>query len=56
MKNAYRTLEKYPGGKWVFSMMFSLAAPYFMTIRPLVNEFKPGHGQTIDFWVLLIKA
>ncbi|RYG63544.1 DUF4442 domain-containing protein [archaeon] len=49
VKNAYKTLEKYPGGKWAFSMMFCLAAPYFMTIRPLVNEFKPGHGKIYDF-------
>ncbi|RYY78883.1 DUF4442 domain-containing protein [archaeon] len=41
--NIYKTLEPYPLGKWLFSLLFCLAAPYFFSIKPQVNEMKPGY-------------
>eukprot|EP01032_Pedospumella_encystans_P021509 gene21509-24396_t len=38
----YNTFLKYPFGKQAFSLAFSLFAPYFLTIRPSVNDLKPG--------------
>lgn len=38
----YQRLSGLPGGKTIFSWLFSLNAPYFGTIRPLVQELSPG--------------
>lgn len=43
----YKKLTNYPGGKWLFSMAFSVYAPYFLTIRPYVNDLKPGFGKSL---------
>ncbi len=32
----YRKLTAYPGGRWLFSRIVALYAPYFLTIRPYV--------------------
>ena len=32
-----------PGGKWAFSRMLCLKAPYFSSIRPQFEELKPGY-------------
>eukprot|EP01031_Cornospumella_fuschlensis_P028636 gene28636-34572_t len=40
----YNALEPYPMGKWIFSLLFCLAAPYFFSISPQVNEMKPGYS------------
>jgi acyl-coenzyme A thioesterase PaaI-like protein len=32
-----------PGGKWLFSTLVCLKAPYFSTIRPRFEELRPGH-------------
>ena len=38
----YKSLASYPLGKHIFSALFSLKAPYFMTIFPVVRELKEG--------------
>jgi len=32
-----------PGGKWAFSRLLCLKAPYFGSIRPRFVELRPGH-------------
>jgi acyl-coenzyme A thioesterase PaaI-like protein len=32
-----------PGGKWAFSRLVCLKAPYFASIRPLFEELRPGY-------------
>lgn len=39
----YNRLETLPFGKSLFSKAFSIYAPYFLTINPLVEELKSGH-------------
>ena len=41
----WKQLENIPFGKSVFSLFFSVQAPYFMTIRPNVLELKPGFAK-----------
>ena len=41
----YNTITKYPLGKYVFSQLFCLKAPYFMSINPMVNDLKSGYGK-----------
>ena len=38
----WKTMKTYPFGKSLFSYMFSLNAPYFLSIRPLVQDVAPG--------------
>lgn len=40
----YNTLMKYPFGNFMFSLVFCLYAPYSFSIRPSVQEMKPGFG------------
>ena len=42
MLKFYRQLSVLPGGKTIFSWIFSFNAPYFGTIRPRVHELSPG--------------
>lgn len=46
--------NKYPMGKQVFSFLFCLKAPYFLTILPLVENLKPGHASVSlkQRWIL----
>lgn len=32
-----------PGGKWLFSRLICLKAPYFASVRPRFLELRPGH-------------
>jgi len=41
----YTRFEKIPMGKWLFSRLVCLKAPYFGTIRPRFVELRPGHGE-----------
>jgi len=41
----YNTLEKFPLGKGLFSKLVCLNAPYFGTIKPKYQEFRPGYGR-----------
>lgn len=34
-------LAEFPGGKWAFSRLLCLRAPYFSSIRPLITELRP---------------
>lgn len=49
MSNATGTLKLWqrcasaPGGKWAFSKLLCLKAPYFGSIRPLFEELKPDY-------------
>mmetsp|Transcript_21183 Transcript_21183/g.50117 ORF Transcript_21183/g.50117 Transcript_21183/m.50117 type:complete len:162 (+) Transcript_21183:39-524(+) len=40
----YRKCAPYPMGKQAFSLMFCMKAPYFWSIRPLVEDLKPGRA------------
>ena len=49
MSNATGTLKIWqrfagaPGGKWAFSKLVCMKAPYFSSIQPLFEEIKPGY-------------
>ena len=49
MSNATGTLKIWqrfagaPGGKWAFSKLVCMKAPYFSMIQPLFEEIKPGY-------------
>ena len=38
----YNKMKAWPLGKSLFSLSFSVWAPYFLTIRPMVEELGPG--------------
>ena len=38
----WKTLENKPAGKWTFSKMLCLKAPYFSSISPLFEQLQPG--------------
>ncbi len=40
---AWRLLEPWPGGRWLFSRLLGLVVPYTGTIRARVLRFEPGH-------------
>ncbi|RJQ76785.1 DUF4442 domain-containing protein [Pseudonocardiaceae bacterium YIM PH 21723] len=42
---AYRKASEYPLGKRLFSLAFSLKAPYFRTVRPFVAELRPHYAR-----------
>jgi hypothetical protein len=42
----YSSFAKYPMGKYLFSQLFCLKAPYFMSISPIVNDMKAGYGES----------
>jgi acyl-coenzyme A thioesterase PaaI-like protein len=39
----WRRLAPLPGGRWLFSRLVCIKAPYFATIRPCFVELKPGY-------------
>jgi acyl-coenzyme A thioesterase PaaI-like protein len=39
----WQRLSDIPLGKWIFSKMVCLKAPYFSTIRPMIIGLKPGY-------------
>ncbi|TAL39484.1 MAG: DUF4442 domain-containing protein [Spirochaetes bacterium] len=41
----YRRMERLPLGKYFFSRILCLKAPYFGTIRPRFIELRPGYGE-----------
>ena len=41
----YRREATRPFGKRAFSLLFSLKAPYFRTVRPQVRELRPHHAE-----------
>lgn len=38
----WKALENKPAGKWTFSKMLCLKAPYFSSISPLFEQLQPG--------------
>ncbi len=42
---AYNKLQGLPMGKYIFSRIVCLMAPYFKTIKPRFVELKPGYGK-----------
>jgi acyl-coenzyme A thioesterase PaaI-like protein len=42
---SWKQLEGIPFGKAAFSFMFSVQAPYFLNIRPQVQQLKPGYAE-----------
>ena len=38
----YHRLARLPGGRWLFSRLVCLKAPYFSTISPRVERLEPG--------------
>jgi acyl-coenzyme A thioesterase PaaI-like protein len=41
--SAYNKLKKLPAGRYIFSRVICLIAPYFGTIKPRFVELKPGY-------------
>ena len=39
----WKALENKPAGKWTFSKMLCLKAPYFSSISPVFDELKPQY-------------
>lgn len=39
----YRRTARLPRGRQLFSLMFSRKAPYFATVRPLIEELRPDY-------------
>jgi acyl-coenzyme A thioesterase PaaI-like protein len=41
----WRRLAPYPGGRWLFSKVFSFAIPYSGSVRPRIRALEPGHAE-----------
>jgi len=41
--NIWARLAGVPGGKWLFSRLICLKAPYFASVRPRFLALRPGH-------------
>lgn len=41
---SYRRLSSKPGGRWLFSILVCLKAPYFASIGPRIEVLEPGRG------------
>lgn len=41
----WNRLSGMPGGKWLFSRVVANKAPYFATIRPTIEELRPGFAR-----------
>jgi acyl-coenzyme A thioesterase PaaI-like protein len=41
----WKSFEARPGGKWAFSRLLCIKAPYFGSIRPRFEELRPGFCQ-----------
>ena len=40
----YRRLAGWPAGRWLFSRLVCLKAPYFSSIAPRIEVLEPGRG------------
>lgn len=40
----YRRLSQWPAGRWLFSRLVCLKAPYFASIAPRIETLEPGRG------------
>ena len=43
----YRRLAPLPQGERLFSLLFSLKAPYFATVRPRFTELRPNRAELV---------
>jgi acyl-coenzyme A thioesterase PaaI-like protein len=43
----YNRVTKLPQGQRIFSLFFSLKAPYFATVRPRFTELGPNHAELV---------
>jgi len=43
----WKKFETKPAGKWLFSRLVCLKAPYFGTIKPYFNALKPEYGEVL---------
>lgn len=43
--DTWRKLSSYPLGKWLFSRLVCIKAPYFASIRPRFVQLEPGHSE-----------
>lgn len=43
--DTWQRLSAYPLGKWLFSRLVCLKAPYFGSIRPRFVELRPGYSE-----------
>lgn len=41
----YRRVTRLPAGKRLFSLLYSVKAPYFATVRPRVREVRANHAE-----------
>ncbi|WP_068251740.1 hotdog fold domain-containing protein [Janibacter corallicola] len=41
----YRRITRLPAGKRIFSLLYSLKAPYFATVRPNVREVRANYAE-----------
>jgi acyl-coenzyme A thioesterase PaaI-like protein len=42
----YQTLNKFPGGKFIFAKLVGFSAPFFSKIHPIFIELKPAYCET----------
>lgn len=42
---AWERLSRLPGGKWAFTRLVCLKAPYFSSIHPRFVDLRPGHAE-----------
>lgn len=47
MIKIYRQLSRFPGGKWLFSRVLTLRAPYFATIHPQIQKLCDGQSRVM---------
>lgn len=40
----YRRISRWPAGRWLFSRLVCLKAPYFASIAPRIETLEPGRG------------
>ena len=43
----WRSLARWPGGRWLFSRLLGVMVPYTGSIRPLVKVLEPGHARVV---------